>query len=135
MVVIIIVIIIAALAVFWGLGGLTPRVEVTAVDLKIGYTNLSGLSGYLGPSSQTFPGLVTNGGHRFTYTINFTSTSSVFSHSIDSIGVLTSGFTLISESPSLPQSISADGKVSITLTIQAPSSSFDAPLVIGVFTS
>jgi len=130
-VVVIIVIVIAALAVVWGLGGSASKVQVTAVNLQIGY---SGIITYFGPDTQSLPGATTIGGHRFSYTINFTN-SGILSHSVNSIGLMTNGFTLISESPPLPVTVAAGGKVSITLTIQTPTSGFDGPLAIGVFTT
>jgi hypothetical protein len=111
----------------------SQTVNVTAVDLSIQYTGLS--SGYLGPTSQSLNGFITDAGNQYTYVITFTSSATILSHKIDQIYINTPGFTLDSISPTLPYSFSPGSTFTITLIITVPSSSYIGVLNIVISTS
>jgi len=110
-----------------------PKVNVTAVDLSIVYNGLS--SGYLGPTSQSLPGFTTVSGSSYSYTITFTSSAAILTHSITSIYTNTPGFSITSVSPTLPYSFSPGSTFTVTIIIQTPTSSYDGVLQITVETS
>ena len=105
-------------------------VNMTGVNLYIDYTSTL-TSGYFGPSTQALGGSSTlSGGQQFTESLTITSNAILFTHSINSISLLTAGFTLLSVSPSPSYSLSPSSSVTFTLTIQAPNSDYNGPLGI-----
>lgn len=115
----------------------TQAPEIVYITAFNGYISYTGTTGYFGPATQVMgSAFQTNAGSTFTDTITFTSSAAVFSHPINSITIQTPGFTLLSTNPSLPTAaISPGSSIAITLTIQAPSSSYDGPLDIDISTS
>jgi len=108
-------------------------VDVTAVDLTIQYTGIT--SGYLGPTSQSLNGFTVTASNQFTYTITFTTSAVLLTHSINAIYVNTPGFSIVSISPNLPYSFGPGSTVTITITMTAPSSSYTGVLNLVVSTS
>jgi hypothetical protein len=111
-------------------------ITITAVDLTIQYTGLT--SGYLGPTSQSLQGFndtifVLNSTE--IYSITFTSSAILLSHSINSIYVNTPGFAIVSVSPNLPYGFSPGSTFTITITLAVPSSIYIGVLNLVVSTS
>jgi hypothetical protein len=105
-----------------------PTVTVTAVDLQINYQGST--DGYMGPTSQSLGGFTISAGNQETYTLTFNTTALLLQHQINSLTISTSGFSLSSLSPNMPYSFSAGSTVSVTLTINVPSSSYSGVLDI-----
>ncbi len=77
--------------------------------------------------------LTTDAGKIFTYDIKFTSHALKLSHTIESITIGTSGFTLERIDPPLPsEPLTTGSSITERLTIQAPNSKYDGPLEIDV---
>jgi hypothetical protein len=131
---IVVVVVILAFFAYATISGTSAnKVNITGANLQISYTN-GGT--YLGPSSQALSGTISvNGGDQITYTITFTTSAWLFTHSINSISMGTSGFTLISVSPNLPYTLSPSSSVAITLTIQTPNANYNGPITILLSTS
>lgn len=110
-----------------------PTVTVTAVDVQISYQGTT--SGYLGATSQSLPGFTISSGNQESYTITFQTSALLFSHSINDITVSTHGFSVSSESPTLPYSFSAGSSVSVTVTLNVPSNSYNGVLDLVVDTT
>ncbi len=110
-----------------------PTVDVEAVDLSIQYTGLT--SGYLGPTSQSLNGFITNAGNQYTLVITLSSSATLLTHQINQICIDTPGFILDSISPTLPYSFGPGSTFTITLTITVPSYSYNGVLNIVISTS
>ncbi|MEM3272292.1 MAG: zinc ribbon domain-containing protein [Metallosphaera sp.] len=130
--IVIVVIIIAVIAIN-DLNQSSSTVTVTAVDLSVVYNGLT--SGYLGPTSQSLNGFTISPGSSFSYSITFTSSAALLSHSINSIYTTTPGFSIISISPNLPYSFSPGSTFTITIIIQAPNTAYNGVLQLTVTTS
>ena len=111
----------------------SATVDITSVDVTIQYTGMT--AGYLGPTSQSLNGFTVTAGGQFTYTITFTSSAILLTHSINAIYVNTPGFTIVSISPNLPYSFSPGSTGTITITMTAPSSSYTGVLNLVISTS
>lgn len=110
-----------------------PTVSVTAVDVQINYQGST--SGYLGATSQSLSGFTISAGNQEAYTLTFQTSAILLQHSINSITVSTSGFSVSSVSPTLPYSFSAGSTVSVTVTLNVPSGSYTGVLDLVVDTT
>jgi len=99
----------------------STRVTVTGVDWEIHYNGVT--NGYFGPSPQSSCDacpIKVSTDDQFTYTLTFTSSASLWPHSIDNFTVA-APFTLVSVPPSIPISVTPGGSATITVTLKAPS--------------
>ncbi len=109
-----------------------PRtIIITGLNLQIHYA--SPYDSYFGPPTQ-YPGGLTlqlQQGQRFSYSFKLTmGGTGGTSHSIDTVALVTPGFTFITIGPALPFGFSAGSSVTFTMTIQAPNYGFAGPLTI-----
>jgi hypothetical protein len=108
--------------------GATVNIEV---NLDIFYAN-GATNGWLGPTPRTLVTVATvEGGNQYTQTLSLYSTSAS-TEQITSITMSTSGFSIVSISPSLPISFDPGATVGVALTIQAPDVYYHGPLDIQV---
>ncbi len=114
-----------------------PMVTISAVDLTILYgpVPLGHNSEYLGYYYRTLPGFNATPGSIVEYNITLTSTARNLTHSITSIYTPTSGFSIISVSPSLPYSFPPGSTFTLTLFIKTPDESLWGFLHIDLKTS
>ena len=111
-----------------------PNIEITGLNITIAYAGLT--NGYFGPTSQGGTQsivTITAGEGLFEY-FTMENGDSSSAHTINEISVQTSGFTIVSVSPSLPITISASGTTQITLTFSTPNTYYDGPLSITLTT-
>jgi PKD repeat protein len=109
------------------------NIIITEVNYQFNYTNLA--DNYFGSPSQTASTIpdVPDGITTFTCSLTLTNQGSNSDHTVNSIRVLTPGFTLLSVTPSLPtSSITPGSDIILALTIQAQISKYYGPLVIEV---
>lgn len=109
------------------------NITITEVNYQFNYTNLA--DNYFGSPSQTASTVpyVPDGITTFTCSLTLTNYGSNSDHMVNSIKVLTPGFTLLSVSSSLPtSSITPGSDMILALTIQAQISKYYGPLVIEV---
>ncbi len=109
-------------------------VTITGFNLQISYADSS--NSYFGPSTQSLTGaglpLQLQHGQQFTYSFKLamggiTGTS----HSVDSLGLTTPGFTLLTVNPNLPYTFSAGSSVTFIITGHAPNYDFTgAPTLV-----
>jgi hypothetical protein len=130
--VVVVIVIIAILAVAALVAITSGVVKVTAVNYDINYTGAS--SDYFGTATTTAAGFTADSGQDITYAITLTN-GDTLTHTVNSISLETSGFTLVSVNPSYPFTVSQGGNVSIALTIQVPSGNYDGPLGIMISTN
>lgn len=128
------VVVVAAIIALATVGATSTSVNITGSNLSISYTGAT--SGYLGPSSQALGGVVSVAeGGQFTYTITLTSSAFLLTHLINSMSIATPGFTLVSILPNLPYTLTPSSSLTITLTMQAPNTSYNGPIGILMSTS
>jgi hypothetical protein len=109
-------------------------VHVTSINGQIIYPNGT-TSGFLGQNSQVLSatGVTVNEGGPFTETFTLDNSGPMTtSHSIISISASTPGFTVISVSPDLPYVLAPGSGVVLTVTLTAPSKSYNGPLTLVV---
>lgn len=110
-----------------------PTVTVNGVDVVINYQGTT--SGYLGATSQTLNGFSASAGSTYSYTITIDTSALLLDHSINSVTVSTSGFSISSVSPTLPYSFSPGSTIDITVTINLPSTSFNGVMELEIDTT
>jgi hypothetical protein len=117
-----------ALSIIGASIGATVNIEE---NLDIFYAN-GATNGWLGPTPRTLVTAATvDSGNQYAQTLSLYSTS-VSTEQITSITMSTSGFSIVSISPSLPISFDPGATVSITLTIQSPDAYYHGLLDIQV---
>lgn len=130
------IIVIFAVVLIYESYQVSTTVDVTAVDISIVYDGTT--SGYLGPTSQSQSGFSSTTNSGVVDTITFTSSASFFTHEITSITLDSSsisyGFTITQITPTLPTSFSPGSTVSISVTIDMPSSAYTGILGLVVTT-
>jgi hypothetical protein len=104
----------------------TNTVAVTGENLNINYPD-GATNGWLG-STRFREGRVTvNPGDQFTDTLSLYSTSS-YTQQITSITITTPGFSMTSISPNTPIIFTAYATLSVTLTVQTPTTDYSGPI-------
>ncbi|MEM3829002.1 MAG: hypothetical protein QXP36_07310 [Conexivisphaerales archaeon] len=89
----------------------------------------------MSPTSQSFPGFTATIGQSASYSITFTSTAILLSHSVSSIFVSTPGFSINSISSYLPYNFSPGSTITVTIDFHVPSSSYNGVLQLTLDTS
>jgi autotransporter translocation and assembly factor TamB len=136
---IITIVILVAGAIGIGMFATQQTVTVTGIDYFINYEsyNISAGNGfyhYLGPSPQGTPITITvNINGHMPIVATFENSASI-SHTIINMSLNTTGFSLLTVSPSLPVELSPGASITITLTVLVPDYSYTGPLIINVNT-
>jgi hypothetical protein len=134
-VVIAIVVIFAAVLVYQSYQ-VANTVTVTAIDESIVYNGAT--SGYLGATSQSTQGFTSTVNNVEVITLTFYTSATLLTHEITAVTVDASsannGFNVAQITPSLPYSFSPGSTVTISISINLPSSAFSGVLDLVVFT-
>lgn len=104
--------------------------EITAVNLMIiRYNNLTGNYTYY---TQTYGGLSVMANSTFPYTIQISNAGN-YTYMVDYANVSTSGFALISTSPSLPYALTPQSSLGITMFMHSANTPYTGTLALNIF--
>jgi len=114
----------------------TAPIVITGVNAQVNYANPS--ANYFGAQSQSLGGsglpLNLQYGQSFYYSFTLRMGGYSETHSIDAVSLSTPGFTLLSVNPTIPYTMSSGSSVTLTITGQAPNTSYYGAVTITVST-
>jgi hypothetical protein len=106
----------------------------TVTGINVHFNYLGTTSGYFGSSTQAVSGGNYDAGINYTEIITLYSRAILFDHNVSSITTNTPGFSINTISPTLPVTVSPDGSVTITVTLNTPLTQYTGVLDLTINT-
>jgi hypothetical protein len=103
------------------------QVTITGINAQISYYN--SVTSTYSSSTKAFSGITTQAGSTFYDTFTFSNNGTV-PYSVDNISPSTPGFSFVSISPALPYIIEPGSSLTITPTIQVPTTNYAGTLIL-----